>query len=572
MWTDRPNRYHAAMGVQNLVPGRAMFLPVVLMVAISAVGARASAPPLVQTADGMIGGSARNGIEAFKGIPFAAPPLGKLRWRAPQPVKPWQGVLSATRYRAACMQRGMYPPDAPDEPISENCLYLNIWKPVSTSAAPLPVMVWIPGGGLTNGSGAVPLYAGNRLARRGVIVVTINYRLGVFGFLALPGLTAESAHHDSGDYGLLDQIAALTWIHRNIAAFGGDPDNVTVFGQSSGSIAISALTASPLARGLFQKAIGESGGLFEPMELLPRLRLSGAEQQGERFLERARSGSLAALREIPAARLLRVPFSPHIVLDGYVLARAPWKTYAEGKANTVSLLLGWNAVEGALFLAHTSLTPANYYSVLERSFPAPLVRWLAPSPGRTDASARAAAVAFSTDMRFRWDMWQWARLASAKDGDRVYLYEFTHSPPFPRGSPYYGLGATHGAELQYVFDRPDAPGEVWSPADRRLGRVMPAYWTAFARTGNPNGPGRPHWPRFEVRRPRLMRFAAVVRSENPAGIPRLRRISRAYRAARFVLNDWVLLAGAAAAAIAAAVMGVTKRKRGGYANRRGGEY
>jgi len=299
------------------------------------------------------------------------------------------------------MQQGMYPPDAAKESVSEDCLYLNIWKPAAASASPLPVMVWIYGGGLENGSAAIPLYAGDRLARRGVMVVTISYRLGIFGFLALPALTAESVAHHSGNYGLLDQIAALSWVKRNIATFGGDPSNVTVFGQSSGSISISALTASPLAKGLFQKVIAESGGLFEPMELSSELQLKGAEAQGTQFMATTGTRSIADLRSMPAQKLIKVPFSPQIIIDGYVLPRAPWKTYEEGKANKVLLLLGWNANEGSLFLKHTQVTPTNYWRVLDEDFPSLLVRLLAPSLGDTNESAGRAAVAFNTDMRFR---------------------------------------------------------------------------------------------------------------------------------------------------------------------------
>lgn len=504
-------------------------------------GAQASTPPIVQTREGAIEGVVREGVDAFMGIPFAAPPVGKLRWRAPQPAEAWTGALLATHYRPACMQEGMYPPDAPDEAVSENCLYLNIWKPAQESPTPLPVMVWIYGGGLQNGSGAVPLYAGNQLARHGVIVVTANYRLGVFGFLALPALTAKSAHHSSGNFGLLDQIAALKWVHENIAAFGGDPADVTVFGQSSGSISISALTASPLTKGLFQRVIGESGGLFEPMELTSQFRLIGAEREGKRFMVRAGAQSLAALREIPADKLLRARFSPHIIIDGYVLPRAPWKAYAEHMANKVSLLIGWNADEGAIFLTHTRVTPANYDRLLEQSFPSVLVHLLAPPPGNDNQSARAAAVAFNTDMRFRWDMWRWALLASRNEDDRVYLYEFTRAPPYPVNSPYYGLGATHGVEMPYVFDHLNPQAVNWTAADRRLAQVIPSYWTRFARTGNPNSSGLPHWPQFEPDRQRLMRLGTRIVAEPLSDIRSLRKISDVYRAARFAVAHSIFL-------------------------------
>ena len=525
------------------------------------MSARAAAPPAVQTADGRVAGIVRNGVESFKGIPFAAPPIGALRWRAPRPVAPWKGVLLATHYRPACMQHGMYPPDAAVEPVSENCLYLNIWKPVAARATALPVMVWIYGGALENGSAAVQLYAGNKLARRGVIVVTANYRLGVFGFLALPALTAESKHHSSGNYGLLDQLAALRWVERNIAAFGGDPRKVTLFGQSSGSISISALTTSPLAKGLFQKAIGESGGLFEPIELFANLRLSGAERQGLRFMARAGARSLSALRSLPATRLLDVPFSPHITVDGYVVPRAPWESYAHHEANPVSLLIGWNADDGAVFLAHDRLTPRTYRRLLERSFPALIVRLLAPSPGRSAASAYTAAVSFSTDMRFRWDMWRWATFARRDELDPVYVYEFTRSPRFSIRSPYYHLGATHGVEMQYVFDHLGPGQGDWTAVDRDLAQVIPAYWTRFARTGNPNGPGLPSWPLFEVDRPQVMMLGAQIHAAPMPDIAPLRSIGRVYSTARYAASHWMLLASLALIAIAAITATIVRANR-----------
>jgi para-nitrobenzyl esterase len=454
------------------------------------------------------------------------------------------------------MQNGMYPPDAAPETVSENCLYLNIWRPAATLTRALPVMVWIYGGGLENGSAAVPLYAGDQLARLGVIVVTINYRLGVFGFLALPALTAESIAHRSGNYGLLDQIAALKWIKKNITAFGGDPTNITVFGQSSGSISISALTASPLAKGLFQKVIAESGGLFEPMELSSELALSGAEAQGLRFMKAADARSLAAMRHMSARKLIKIPFSPNIIIDGYVLPRAPWKTYAEGKANKVSLLLGWNSEEGALFLRQARVTPQNYQHVLDQSFPSLLVRLLAPSPGRTAQSARQAAEDFNTDMRFRWDMWRWAVLAARREGDRVYMYEFTRAPPYPQSSIYHGLGATHGMEMQYVFDHLAPQGIHWTAADQRLARVIPDYWTRFARTGNPNGSGLPHWSPFLPQHPKLMRLGTQIRTEPIADVGPLRRISLLYETATFILTNWIAIVTTVAIMGVALVAGV----------------
>jgi para-nitrobenzyl esterase len=508
---------------------------------------------IVRTRDGTLQGIVGDGVQAFLGVPFAAPPVGALRWRVPQPVKPWKGIWLATHYRPACIQNGMYPPDAAPEATSEDCLYLNIWKPSAVRSGVLPVMIWIYGGGLENGSAAVPLYAGDQLARNGIVVVTINYRLGVFGFLALQALTRESAVHSSGNYGLLDQIAALKWVKRNIAAFGGDPGNITVFGQSSGSISISALTTSPLAAGLFQRVIAESGGLFEPMELFSQLQLKGAEAQGARFMAAAHAQSLSALRHISAEKLVKLPFSAHIIIDGYVLPRAPWKTYAEGKANKVSLLLGWNADEGSVFLRHAHVTPQDYQKVLNQSFPRFLVQLLAPNPGRTDQSARRAAVTFNTDMRFRWDMWRWAIRAARHAGDRVYMYEFTRSPPYPESSFYHGLGPTHGTEMQYVFDHLVSHGVPWTRADLRLALVIPDYWTRFARKGNPNGSGLAPWPQFLPQHPMLMRLGTQIHAEPIAEVASLRRISLVYDAAIFIMAHWIGIIATISVMIAALV-------------------
>ncbi len=299
---------------------------------------------------GELQGLLADGVRVFKGIPFAAPPLAALRWRAPQAAPGWSGIRSADEFSAVCPQLGSYPPESAPEPTSEDCLYLNIWTPAQASEKPLPVMVWIYGGALENGSASTPLYAGDGFARRGVILVTLNYRLGVLGFLALNSLSKESAHGVSGNYGLLDQIAALQWVQRNIGAFGGDAQRVTIFGQSSGSISVSALVASPLAKGLFQRAIGESGGLFEPLELSPGFSLAGAENDGKKFAQRQGAATLAQLRAKSASELLRTPFDGHFVVDGYVLKQSPFDAYRSHAQNDVDVLVGSNADEGQLFL------------------------------------------------------------------------------------------------------------------------------------------------------------------------------------------------------------------------------
>jgi para-nitrobenzyl esterase len=539
---------------------------------VASVGCRADVSypvrsATVATRSGAVEGVPENGVMVYRGIPFAAPPVGRLRWREPQPPPKWSGIRRADRFSPICMQRGMYPPDAPVEPMSEDCLYLNIWAPAGAKPSSLPVMVWIYGGGLENGSASTPLYRGDRLARKGVVVVTFNYRLGVFGFLAHPELTRESVHNSSGNYGLLDQIAALRWVGRNIAGFGGDPHRVTVFGQSSGSISISVLTASPLARGLFERAIGESGGLFEPVEISSDYRLSGAEMAGQEFVRAAHTRSIAALRAMPAASLLAISFRPHPVLDSYVLADSPSDIYRARKEDPASLLIGSNAKEGEFFLKGRRIDPKNYMREIKRDFPSFLVDFLAPSPGATPATARDAAARFEGDMRFRWDMWHWARLG-ARDADPVFLYEFSRAPRFRPQSFYAGLGATHGVEMFYVFGHLWPMVANWAPQDRELADLVQSYWTNFAKTGNPNGSGLPRWPRFAARDGRLMVLGTPAHAAPVPDKASLNHIGDVYAAAGVVLGDpLAIVCGALAVLVAFALLLVLWLRRRRRAHR-----
>jgi para-nitrobenzyl esterase len=459
-----------------------------------------AATDLVVTTAGTLRATHEDGVLVYKAIPYAAPPVGNLRWRAPQPPLPWPGVRAASRFAPACMQRGTSMPGETPPATSEDCLYLNIWTPPAAQGKRLPVIVWLPGGGFANGSAAMPLYHGDALARRGVIVVTVGYRLGALGFLAHPALTSESPHASSGNYGLLDQISALRWVHEHIAAFGGDPARVTLAGQSAGAMSVSALMASPLADGLFQRAIAQSGGIFEPAELAPRFLLNNAEQDGARYLAARGATSIAAGRRLPAASLLDgADAVTHPVIDPWVLPATPYDAYACGRQARVPLLLGWNAEEARALVDVKEVTASNFDAGIERSFGALPPALLQAYPHATDQAARQARLDFERDLRFGWDMFTWARLHARQAGQGApapWLYVFDRRPPFPDGSVYAGWGASHYAELWYVFGHLGQEAWPWTAADRQLADRIAGYWTNFAAGGNPNGPGLPHWPAF----------------------------------------------------------------------------
>jgi len=534
-----------------------------VLAAVSVFSSAAAGAP-VRTGGGLIEGVEDSSLQVFKGVPFAAPPVGSLRWRPPQPAPAWPGVRRADHFAPECPQVGAYPDDAPAEPMSEDCLYLNIWAPPAAANSKLPVMVWIYGGGLMNGSASTPLYTGDVLARRGVIVVTANYRLGALGFLAHPDLTRESGRHRSGNYGFLDQIAALAWVRRNIAAFGGDPGNVTVFGQSSGSISVSALTSSPLARGLFQRAIGESGGLFEPLEVAPQFRLKGAEQEGKDFGKRTGAKTLEALRAMPALEILKVGYVPHLVVDGYALTEPPYDAYRAGRQNPIDLLVGSNADEGGYFLKDREITAADLRDELRRDFPGPIVSLIGPKRPATDAEARAAYVRFESDMRFRWDMWTWARL-QARSGRRVFLYDYAHVTRYRPGNRLYGWGAAHGTEMPYVFGHLDPQAASWTDEDRRFSNTMVGYWTNFAKTGDPNESGLPAWPNFTPSKSQAMKLDRTIAPGAFRGRAGLDRIDRLYACVRFIARHLLVSIATGAVGVlfltAAPVLFVLRRRK-----------
>jgi para-nitrobenzyl esterase len=485
------------------------------------------------TESGAIFGVREGGLSIYKSVPFASPPVADLRWRLPQPVAPWTNTRKADAFAPACMQTGVSMPGEAPPAVSEDCLYLNIWTPAKKAQEQLPVIVWIYGGGYINGSASMPLYWGDLLAHKGVIVVTIAYRLGPLGFLAHPELTRESPHHSSGNYGLMDQIAALEWIQRNIAAFGGDPKNVTIAGQSSGSISVSILMASPLAKGLFQRAIGESGGLFEPIQLAPKYLLANAEIEGEKYAASLGATSLQQLRRLPAARLTgNAEGIVHPVIESYVLPVLPYEAFTSGRQNDVPLLIGSNAEEARSLTDVTHVKASTFESDLEHSFgqlPPPLV---AAYPHTTDEEARQARLDLERDLRFGWDMWTWARLQAGTGKNGVYYYSFRQRPPFPVGSVYEGWGASHFAELWYVFDHLDQEPWRWGMTDRKVAEETSSYWVNFARSGNPNGPGLPLWPAFTNAENKVLYLGDPIAAGGVANIKSLNVVDAVYSSVR----------------------------------------
>jgi para-nitrobenzyl esterase len=469
----------------------------------------------VRTAQGMLQGTdaAKPGVRAFLGIPYAAPPVGTRRWAAPEPPAPWQGIRSAAQFGNRCIQTHPWPDMLFQSAAeSEDCLTLSVWTP-GKSGDHLPVMVWIHGGGFFAGANDEQRHDGSALASKGVVLVAINYRLGVMGFLAHPELTTESPQHASGNYGLLDQIAALHWVHDNIAAFGGDPGNVTIFGESAGSFAVSALMASPLARGLFHKAIGESGGYFRSggLTLLP---LAAAERRGTDLADAVGAKSLGELRALPPGKLIdalgrNVGFDP--IRDGYVLPADPLRVFSAGRQAKVPLLAGWNSAEIKL----PPTTVAAFEQQLAAAFPQDLDSARAMYPAHDDREARLSAIALASDNFIAFGTWKWLELHAATGGVPVYRYLFDQPmPPDSGPPPLDDPGAAHAMEIEYVFGTLDSRHLAWREVDRTVSDLTATMWTNFAKHGDPNGPGVPAWPQWTAPgEKRLMRINAAAAAE-----------------------------------------------------------
>lgn len=454
--------------------------------------------------------SAVAGVTAFEGIPYAAAPVGKLRWAAPHPAPSWPVVRNADRYMPACPQNYMGPDSTAFfgdyEAKSEDCLYLNLWTPAKNPGDKLPVMVWIHGGGFRVGSGTERLHHGEHLAAKGVVLVTFNYRLGVFGFLAHPELSKESGHSASGNYGLMDQVAALEWVKRNIAAFGGDPNRVMIFGESAGSGSVSYMQATPMAKGLFHAAVGESGGSFSGRNVI---HLGAAEKTGVRFAKAVGASTLADLRARQTDELLTasvgtapagtgvLSFGP--IVDGYVVPEDVYRIFAKGNQNKVPVIVGSNSDEGT-----TLRTPPP---VLDD--PSDRQQLQSIYPAGTEAKIVSGGML--------WTAKTWASLETETGRTNAYQYYFSHAPPFPKGQPFARdvtkLGAHHSSEIIYVFNNLDIrktrewPYTAW---DRKLADMMSSYWINFATKGDPNGKGLPIWPVWSDKDTSVLEFGDKV--------------------------------------------------------------
>ena len=489
------------------------------LLALTSTSVRADELQVTVASGALSGFASRDGlVRSFKGIPYAAAPVGALRWRPPQAVTAWQGTREGNRFASICPQPTR-PPGAfyqreffqTEEAQSEDCLYLNVWTAVPPGADPRPVMVFFHSGGNFAWSGSMPVYDGTNLARKGAVVVTINYRLGPFGFLAHPELDTESPNHVSGNYGLLDQQAALRWVKSNIAAFGGDPERITIFGQSAGATDVGYAMASPLAKGLFRRAIIESGTVFGVVGPTPDL--ASVEEGGKKLVTELGAPSIAVLRDMPAARIMAhigrnfAAYGLRPVIDGWVLPRDTPEAIATGQQNAAELLLGSVANEGTQLLSPT--TPEALRATIKQWFGTKAEPIAALYTGTDPDTATVAQDQLCSDY-----VAAIARVPAglfARQGHPAWVYSFDRAAP---GSDPVKVGAFHCAELVYVFGTQNTVDRPWEAIDRQLADVMSSYWVRFAATGNPNGPDLPEWPAYDEESRHVKEFGSRV-SDGP---------------------------------------------------------
>lgn len=484
-----------------------------VMVVIFVTGCSDNKPvsETVEVEQGLVKGKSEKELMVFKGIPFAEPSVDELRWRAPQLPKKWEGVKEATEFGPDPVQSW-----GPPEGKSEDCLYLNVWTPAKSTGDKIPVFVWIYGGGFNGGATSVPTYNGENLAKKGVVLVSIAYRVGYLGFLAHPELSAENPNHVSGNYGLLDMIAGLKWIKENISAFGGDPNKVTIFGESAGGIAVSMLCASPLAKGLFEGAISESGGSFGPTrpttypgENMKTLAVS--EKEGEEFLDKAGVTSIEELRQMPADSIVRGGYGKGLawpIVDGYVIPDDQYKLYEAGKFNDTPILVGYNSDEGLSFGG--AKNPEDHIASVKTRYGKFADELLKAYPVSENGIPKTARD-LMRDAAFGWQTWSWARLQSKMGKSKVFYYYFDQHPEYPADSPKADFGSPHGQEVAYVFKNLDTTNTTLTESDFEISDAMATYWTNFAKYGNPNGEGVPEWEAFSDDNPKAMYFSQTAK-------------------------------------------------------------
>jgi len=482
----------------------ALTVAVLAATACPSHAAKPTAP--VNVTGGSIVGSQADSLKVFQGIPFAAPPVGDLRWRLPQPVPAWKGIKETRSFAPACAQTAAWIP----EPKSEDCLYLNVWAP--EQARQLPVIVWIHGGGYYGGSASQGIYDASNLARRGAVVVTVNYRLGILGFFAHPELTGESPQRAAGSQAIHDHLAALRWVKTNIGKFGGDPARVTIVGESAGGASIIALTTSPLAKGLFHRAISQSGSWALPFNASehPAYDRQKAEDKGLSTAKSLGANSLAELRKLSVAELHKANWWPQTVVDGYLLKDDMDTIYRQRRQNDVPLMVGWNAEEGkdlaGEILGTHDFKASNHRELVAKLLGhAPSDALLAAYPGASDAQAKASMHQLTNDW-WAWRAAYWAQLQARYGKTKPYVYFYAHAPAEPASQCNYGCGIGHGVEIQYVFDNLHMDKRAWTPADRQMANRLADTWVNFARTGSPNGKGLPAWPAYDGANASILRI------------------------------------------------------------------
>ena len=458
--------------------------------------------PVVMTDHGLVEGSlGENKILSFKGIPFAAPPVGSLRWKPPLPAASWEGIKHCVSYGPSPVQAKPAPFMfwsseflIPESPISEDCLYLNVWTKELAPEKKKPVLVYIYGGGFRSGGAGCPIYDGTSMAKKDVVFVNFNYRVGLFGFLAHPGLSAESPEHTSGNYALQDMIAALKWVRDNIAAFGGDPQNVTIAGQSAGAFAVNYLTVSPLAHGLFQKAIAESGGNFYTAANRRIQGLKLAERSGTELAKSLNCSSVAELRALPAGTILQANGgTTWPIVDGYVIPSGIYKAYAQGEQAAVPLIVGWNADDRVF--ADAGKSPSEFEKALKDRFGDLAPSFLSVYPHSTLEKVRESQRKMSRDETFAVQGYAWAEFQSNLSGSDVFVYNFNRK--LPANDKSSAFGAFHSGEIVYAYGNLSTLNRPWEPVDYEISNKMSDYWANFARYGNPNAPGLPKWQPFD---------------------------------------------------------------------------